>query len=182
MSEAKPGVSPAIPGRLTETSLDLPEDITEDRAAECGRVLLRMHESSCWWLGDWFNFVQERFPQTWPQMVEATEYQERTLRKFGWMCRRIPRGKRYELLSPRHHEIVAPLPPEKQEEYLQKAAPEKRGDPPKLSTRELQEDVRAEPEADPGRPRNAETIEEVICPECGSVYPLRNAITRTVEV
>lgn len=173
--------APAIPGEITETSLDLPEDITEEKAAECGRVLLRMHESSCWWLGDWFNFVQERFPERWPQMVEATEYQERTLRKFGWMCRRIPRGKRHSLLSPRHHEIVAPLPPEKQDEYLGKAAPDKPGDPPKLSTRELQEDVRKEPEADRGRPRNVETITEFVCPECGAVSPMSSVQTRTVE-
>lgn len=171
----------AIPGTLTETSLDLPATLGRDEAAECGRVLLRMHESACWWLGDWFNWIQRQFPDDWPQLVEANEYQETTLRKWGWMCRSVPRGTREASLSPRHHELVAHLPEPEQKKYLQEAKPEAGSTTPRQSTRELSEKIKADREPESPE-KNVETIHKVSCPDCGVVFALNDANTFVEEV
>lgn len=162
-----------IPGVLTETSLELPRTISEEDATECGAVLLRIRESSGWWLGDWMNSIQELFPETWPQMAESSEFAESTCRKWGWICRSVPRGTREKSLSPRHHELVAHLEPEEQRKYLDLAKPTQESEPPKMSTRELGQRIKSDQEG----PKNVEMVDVICCAKCGEVYPMREART-----
>lgn len=153
----------AIPGELSETGLTLPENLSYEGWRECGFVLKRIDQSVKWWIGDWLNFGEERFPERWSQAVEATEYDQETLRKAAWVAKSVPRGTRRESLPYRHHEVVASLSPREQERWLDESEPEQPGDNPRYSSRELREAIKAS-----GVPANTQKVTETrACPTCG---------------
>ncbi|MDP9475444.1 MAG: hypothetical protein M3R38_07100 [Actinomycetota bacterium] len=166
----------ALPGVITERSLELPPNLSFEEWAKCGQTLKGIDAAVKWWVGDWLNYGEERFPERWAQAVDATDYDVHTLRKAAWVASRVPRGTRRESLSYRHHEMTAALPPEEREKWLDEAEPERPGEPPKLSTRALDKAMKQ------GQtPKNVETVERCACPECGSVFELSRASTWTEE-
>ncbi len=62
----------------------------------------------------------------------------------------------------RHHEVVASLTPDEQEEWLDAAEPEGPGEAPRLSSRELREAIKNEEE-----PEGVQRVEAMDCPSCG---------------
>ncbi|MDP9476332.1 MAG: LmbU family transcriptional regulator [Actinomycetota bacterium] len=166
----------ALPGVITERSLELPPNLTFEEWAACGKTLKGIDAAVKWWVGDWLVYGEDNFPDKWAQAVEATDYEEPTLRKAAWVASRFPRGKRRDALSYRHHETVAALPEEERDRWLDQAEPERPGEPPRLSTRELDKAMKQT-----HTPRNVETVERCACPECGSVFELSRASTWTEE-
>lgn len=106
--------------------------------------------------------MKRSFPEKWAQAVEATEYDQETLRKAAWVASRVPRGTRRESLPYRHHEVIAALPPEEQKQWLDASEPEREGEPPRYSSRELSSAIKKEEKGG----REEETDTET-CPRCG---------------
>ena len=162
----------ALPGTLTETSLELPDNLTFDQWRNTGQTLKRIDQSVKWWIGDWLNYGEKNYPEKWAQAVEATEYDQETLRKAAWVAASVPRGTRRDSLPYRHHEVVASLPPDEQKKWLDEAEPAGEGEPPRYSSRELAEKIRP-------KPKNVEMVDVGTCPHCGAIFNLRDADIRT---
>lgn len=110
--------------RWTETSLELPTDLT---FAEYERLLWALagaRNMTAWGLGDAINFGERVYGETYTQAVDATKLSESTLQGYAYVARRIPRSRRRHGLSFSHHAAVASLAPQERERWLDRAAAE----------------------------------------------------------
>jgi hypothetical protein len=78
------------------------------------------------WLGDLLEIGEQRWGQKYSQALDATEYEEKTLRNAAWVARQIPpeRRRHPSKVSYSHHVEVAGLDPEKQEYWLNRTESE----------------------------------------------------------
>ena len=60
-----------------------------------------------WWLGDWLNFGESRYGETYSQALDATGYEYATLRQAKWAASRYEMSMRIDNLSWTHHVIAA---------------------------------------------------------------------------
>jgi len=108
---------------LTSTSLDIPQDATEDEWSEVGQTLLQIQGSIQWHLGDWLVYGDTReWGETYKRLAAQFEYEVQTLRVLAMVARSVHPLIRNQQLSFAHHRLVAGLSPEKQRQWLDKAA------------------------------------------------------------
>lgn len=94
-----------------------PKEITWKEWWEFGKDLSARARSLKWHVADWLSLGQWRFGEKFAQAQELFPWwDEQTLLNIQRVGRRISR--RREELTFEHHEVVASLPPEKQDEYL----------------------------------------------------------------
>jgi hypothetical protein len=97
-----------------------------------------------WWLGDWVAYGEHTYGDKYAQALDATDYAYGSLANLAYVARRIDFSRRRENLSWSHHYEVAPLEPEAQDYWLDRAAPGPGEELPRLSTRELRLAIRGE--------------------------------------
>lgn len=108
-----------LPGRISETALTLPDGIDFDEWQRIGETLGRIGRAHQWWLGDWLNYGEATYGETYAQGINLTGYEYGTLANIAWVSREV--SFRNENLSWKHHYVVAPLTPAEQREWLEKA-------------------------------------------------------------
>lgn len=110
---------------LTTTSLEIPQDATEDEWGEVGQTLLQLRGSIQWHLGDWLVYGDARqWGETYRRLAAQFEYEVQTLRVLAMVARNVHSLIRNQQLSFAHHRLVAGLSPEKQRFWLERAANE----------------------------------------------------------
>lgn len=74
-------------------------------------------------IGDFVNYVEGRFGEEASQILDADSgWSLKTIGVYGWLASRVaPERRRMDRLGVRHHMLVAPLSPKKQNEWLIKA-------------------------------------------------------------
>lgn len=155
----------AIPGQLTETSLDLPENLSLDEWLTVGDTLKRISKSVQWWVGDWLAYGEKNYGE---EAFQAVERADHTFANWAWVCRKIEPSRRREDVSFSVHAELAPLPPEEQTDKLSKASEEG------WTVKRAREET--------GRaPKNVEVVTEFVCPACGEVSPMSKVESREVE-
>jgi N6-adenosine-specific RNA methylase IME4 len=107
---------------FSPTSLALPEGLPFERWEEVGVTLRQIERSAMFWIGDWVNFGERKYGETYAQAAEATDYEVKTLQNAAWVCSRIESSRRREDLTWGHHAEVASLPPGEQARWLREAA------------------------------------------------------------
>lgn len=152
----------AIPGEMTETGLELPENLDIAEWVRVGEVLKVMSKSVQWWAGDWLAYGERRYGE---EAFQALEKADQTLANWAWVCRKVHPSRRREDVGFSVHAELAPLPPEEQELALTKASEED------WTVKRAREEVR-------GVPKNVETITYIVCPECGVQSPMSKVETR----
>jgi hypothetical protein len=110
-----------LPGIVTETSLDLPQDMTYDEWEQVGKTLGRQRAAWKWWVGDWLNFGERTYGEMYAQGMEATGLDYGQLNNIAWVARSVSSSRRREQLSWSHHYEVAKLEPDDQEMLLDQA-------------------------------------------------------------
>lgn len=120
-----------LPAACTEYGLTLPEGLSFEEWDAIGKTLNRMNHSVMWWLGDWLNYGERTYGETYAQAVEATGYQTQTLQNAAYVASAVPPSRRREGLTWSHHAEVASKEPDEQVAYLERAQDEH------LSVREL---------------------------------------------
>lgn len=115
-----------------------PPDLTFDGWAHLGETFLTMERAIKWWIGDWWIFGQERFPDEIPQFIDAAleRFTYATIQDAERVCRAIPPEERVTGVSFTHHRRVITLPPRSRTELLTKAANEQ------MSADDLRKEVR----------------------------------------
>ncbi|MCP3801928.1 LmbU family transcriptional regulator [Allokutzneria sp. A3M-2-11 16] len=129
------------------TSLTLPEKTSLQAWMQIGNQLSSVHESSAWWVGDWLVFGQDRYPDRYKKAIAETTLDYQTLRNYAWVARRFPASRRRDRLSFQHHVVVAALPAEEQDHWLELAEGHK------WSRNELRRQVNASTERPDGPER-----------------------------
>src|SRR5262245_16386204 len=106
---------------MTETGLELPVELTFEEWAGIGNVLGTMARATPWLLGDWVNYGDRAYGETYAQALSETGLSYAYLSNAAWICRRVPPSRRREKLSFGHHEVVAPMTPAEQKRWLREA-------------------------------------------------------------
>lgn len=111
-----------LPGTLTRAGWELPDGLPEDVWQQAGEALKTIEGSVMWWLGDWLNYGERVYGETYSQALDATDYSYGTLSTAKWVAKKVEFSRRIENLSWSHHQQVANLVPEAQAQWLERAA------------------------------------------------------------
>lgn len=112
-------------GALTMTSLRLPEGVSYEQYEALFGMWGKLHEMTCWVLGDLINYGDKVYGETYAQAAEATGLSEHTLSNYASVCSRIPRSRRRHELKFSVHAEVAYMPPAEQTKWLKTASENK---------------------------------------------------------
>jgi hypothetical protein len=80
-----------------------------------------IHESSAWWLGDCLAFGEHRYMTRYRFAVNELGLGYSRARDLVYVSTHVPRARRREAASWSHHRLVAKLPPDDQERWLEAA-------------------------------------------------------------
>jgi len=107
-----------------KTGLTVTGDPTFEEWENCGKFLKQAEKSVQFWIGDWLNYGEKHYGETYTQALDETDYEEKTLRNAKYVSSKIDLSRRRDNLSFSHHAEVAALPPDEQEYWLEKAEAE----------------------------------------------------------
>ena len=110
MSAALAVMQLGLPGVPTPTGYVFREDLTYSEWEEIGLSLQMMGKAIQWWIGDWINFGERRYGESYAQAIEVTGYAYGSLRNAAWVASEIELSRRRDNLSWSHHNEVASLP------------------------------------------------------------------------
>lgn len=119
-----------------KTGLTVTGSPTFEEWQNCGDFLRQAEKSVQFWIGDWLNYGEKKYGETYSQALEITDYEYDTLRKTKYVSNQIEIGRRRPNLSFSHHQEVAPLSPYEQDKWLDRA--ENEG----LTRNELRQEIR----------------------------------------
>ena len=109
-------------GAASETSLELPPDMTYDRYEAVGMALGRAYRSMVWMIADWINYGERTFPERYAQAVEITKLHPETLKNYARIAEKVAPARRIAGVPMGIHAEVASLEPEQQTLWLERAA------------------------------------------------------------
>jgi hypothetical protein len=102
---------------------------------EVGRFIKKAAHASTLWLGDWINYGKIKYGGKYERALQETGLDYGTLKNAAYTARNIELSDRSDNLSYKHHELVASLPKNQQQQLLREAERKK------YSTRELQQRI-----------------------------------------
>lgn len=162
---------------VTPTGLKLDDDVGFREWYSIGQTLLFLHQWTPWAVGDWINFGEDRWPDRYTQAMKITGRAIKTLYNCSYIARNVPPELRREELDFGHHDVVAPLEPDKQKKYLDMAVKEDKESGGHLTVpafREMVKEERAKKELQEGSARVEKAPGPIRCPQChgtGEVWP-----------
>lgn len=106
---------------LTPTGLTTVGNPTFHEWEKCGDFIQKANKSVHFWIGDWLNFGEGEYGETYAQAMDETKYKLQTLSNDKWIASRVQPSRRRENLSFSHHAEIADLEPEEQEIMLDMA-------------------------------------------------------------
>jgi len=96
-------------GEFDETSWTPISTITFEQWYEVGQTLQTIKGSINWWIGDWLNYGEFAYGETYAQAIEVTGAEYQHLADCKWVAGRVPRDVRLPELSWSHHRAVSKL-------------------------------------------------------------------------
>lgn len=128
MAKRKDSVSAslAIPAgaEFTATGLTLTGELSATDWQALGGQLFAIDRGLQWAIGDWINYGESRYGETYTAAMEATGKDRYVLANLAWVARKVERSRRRDTLSWSHHAEVAALDPAEQERILDRAEAE----------------------------------------------------------
>lgn len=142
---------------LTPTGLDIDPDTSVEAWEELGQHLGTFRDATAWGIADWLIFGERAFGEDRvAQAVEVTGRSKSTLVKYRWIGEHVAPDRRRPGLTFTHHEIVARLPLEIADAWLDEC--EAQG----WSVEELRGHVRPDKE-----PKTCTCVTDPECPRHG---------------
>lgn len=115
------GASLPVKYRISATYLMLPDGIEFNVTEGLVRRMKGVSDSIRFWLGDLLNYAERNYHEMFSQLLDDTDYSERSIRDMMLVSREVEPTLRREGLTWSHHREVAGLPREEQKCYLEKA-------------------------------------------------------------
>jgi hypothetical protein len=118
-------VAPALEkATRTRSSLTFDSAYSFESWQQLGAHLGGYASSSMWWLGDWLDFGHQMYGSRYKLGVALTGLDDKTLRNYAYVARRVGASRRRDTLSFQHHAEVAALAPDQQDLWLDQAQAE----------------------------------------------------------
>lgn len=114
------GIGLRLPGKLTPTGWQLPENLSEGDWVKYGRWLNRTKATLQWLIGDWWVFGDRRYGEG-EQLAERIGANYGTLCNYGTVARAYDFSLRNENLTFEHHRAAMAAPPEERLFWLKRA-------------------------------------------------------------
>lgn len=113
----------AIPAGViaSHTGLDIKRQLSFEEWERLGKVLDSYQKSIMWWIGDWLQYGEKTYGETYAQAIDATGYDYQTTADAKWVAGKIELSRRRESLGWAYHREVAALEPEEQTRWLDEA-------------------------------------------------------------
>ena len=87
-----------------------------------------LHEGLAWAIGDFLNYIEDRFGEQASQIVDVERFEESTIKVYRWVASKVPFENRRGLpMTFGHHQAVAALQPKQQRHWLNLAATDEKG-------------------------------------------------------
>lgn len=109
---------------FNSTGLEISENTPFESWIKIGESLKSANKTLQWWIGDWLNFGERKYGEKYTQVLEAVDYENKTLRDFKWVSGAVKLSVRNDNLSFNHHRLVAKLEEKEQSKWLLKAEQE----------------------------------------------------------
>lgn len=174
MSVSAERISPqGAPAALKSVSWVPGENLSYEEWLRQGSRLGLAGRNASWWVGDWLRYGTHRYGKKYTAATQVTGYDRQTLMNMVYVATRFDISRRRENLSWSHHAELAPLEPDRQDFWLDRAAAER------LSIRDLREELSSlkEPSArERATPAKKRTEQMVTCPECGHEFSPSEAL------
>lgn len=106
---------------LTKTGVMPTGEPTFEEWEACLGWCQRVEQCSPFWVGDLIAYAEARWGEKYAQALDATKSAYGTLANQVYVSKAVTPERRVPGLSFAHHQAVAPLPPEEQTAWLQKA-------------------------------------------------------------
>lgn len=119
---------------LSENSLSFGRDLSYEEWETVGFELFRIEEAWQWWVGDWINYGEKKYGETYKAAIEVTGKSESTLKTVASVCRKFETCRRRHV-SFSHHAEVSALEPDRQDDLLDRIETEG------LTKRQLREEI-----------------------------------------
>lgn len=130
-----------------------------------GRRLGAIGRCSQWWIGDWIRYGNAKWGEKYVEAARVTGYDVASLRNMAWVASRFDLSLRNDTLTWSHHVLLAPLEPEEQRRWLQRATEER------FSVADLRIELRARRErggrGEVGADEEVHSAGVMVCPQCG---------------
>jgi hypothetical protein len=107
--------------KFTKTSIVFNGNLSFEEWATLMQNLKLMNGAVHFWIGDALNFGDRVYGEMYTQAVEDTGFDVGTLMNDKWVASRIEKSRRHESLPFSHHQEVAELSPEEQDQMLELA-------------------------------------------------------------
>lgn len=117
---AKCGIS------LTKNSLQFARELTYEEWENVGDELFRVDQAWQWWVGDWINYGEKKYGQTYEQALALTDKSYGTVRNAATVAGEFALSRRRDI-SFSHHQAVQGLEADQQDTILDQA--EREGKP-----------------------------------------------------
>jgi hypothetical protein len=111
--------------QFNKNGLTIKKDLSVEDWLSLGNTLETMQGAIQWWIGDWLNYGEQRYGETYTQALDASKYSYETLANIKWVAKSIESSLRSESLSWSHHKEIAPLPKRKQSYFISLAQEER---------------------------------------------------------
>jgi len=100
---------------LTPTSLEIIGKLNEQEMDWMWNRLAYTHGGAAWWAGDAADITDRA------DLAEKHGFERRTIRQYAYVCRNVEPSVRTDALGFLHHQLVAPMEPALQREWLEEA-------------------------------------------------------------
>lgn len=107
--------------KLEKNKLTAVGSPTFEQWLEVGAFIKQAHGAVHFWIGDWLNYGEKVFGESYSVALDQSSYEYQTLASDKWVAGRIDPISRRETLSFEHHKEVADLDKEDQEVLLKQA-------------------------------------------------------------
>lgn len=164
--QTDPRFSRRSPGTVSKVAWMPQGELEHGEWIAAGRRLGAIGRCSQWWIGDWIRYGTAKWGEKYAEAARVTGYDVASLRNMAWVASRFDLSLRSDKLTWSHHVLLAPLEPEEQRRWLQRASEERLSVADlriELRTRRAgdEDDEAVEPAAD------AAEATAMMCPHCG---------------
>lgn len=150
--QSQPAVPVADGVSIRPTGLVIERELSISEWAVLGDRLGVLGKAIQFAIGDWLNYGEIKYGETYSQFSELTGYKVETLQNIKFVAGRVEISRRRESLTFAHHAEVAGLVPSEQDYWLDCAEKED------WSSKRLRDELH--PDLD-------DLFNEIECPNCG---------------